>query len=47
METYEKGDHAYHYTLPKDAIFKFHSAMKETEAFSFDRIRFESSQLVQ
>ena len=39
METYESGGHAYHSTLPTDAIVKFHSAMKETESFGFDRIK--------
>jgi aspartate aminotransferase-like enzyme len=39
METYEKGGHAYHSTLPTDAIVNFHSAMQETEAFGFDKIK--------
>ena len=39
METYEKGGHAYHSTLPTDAIVKFHAAMKETETFGFDKIK--------
>jgi aspartate aminotransferase-like enzyme len=39
MEAYEKVGHAYHSTLPTDAIVKFHAAMKETEAFGFDKIK--------
>ncbi len=37
MEAYEGGGHAYHATMPTDAIVRFHSAMRETEAFGFDR----------
>ncbi len=39
MEAYEGGGHAYHATMPTDAIVRFHSAMRETEAFGFDRAR--------
>jgi aspartate aminotransferase-like enzyme len=39
METYEKGGHAYHTTIPTDAIFQFHASMKETEAFGFNKIK--------
>jgi aspartate aminotransferase-like enzyme len=39
MEAYEAGSYAYHSTLPTDAIVKFHSAMKEAEAFDFDKIK--------
>jgi aspartate aminotransferase-like enzyme len=39
METYEKGSHAYHFTLPANAIVSFHSAIKETGAFVFDRLK--------
>lgn len=39
MEAYENGGHAYHATLPTDALVKFHAAMKETEAFGFDAAR--------
>lgn len=37
MEAYEGGGHAYHATMPTDAIVRFHGAMRETEAFGFDR----------
>ncbi len=39
MEAYENGGHAYHATLPTDAIVKFHAAMKETEAFGFAKVK--------
>lgn len=35
MEAYEKGGHAYHATLPTDAIVGFHAAMEETKAMGF------------
>ena len=38
METYEAGGHAYHATMPTDAITKFHAAMKETETYGFDKM---------
>ncbi len=36
MEAYEKGGHAYHATLPTDAILGFRDAMLETRAMGFD-----------
>lgn len=39
MEAYEQGGHAYHATMPTDAIVKFHAAMKETEAMGFEKAR--------
>jgi aspartate aminotransferase-like enzyme len=39
MEAYENGGHAYHATLPTDAIVKFHTAMKETETFGFAEVK--------
>jgi aspartate aminotransferase-like enzyme len=38
MQAYENGGHAYHATMPTDALVKFHSAMKETEAVGFENI---------
>lgn len=35
METYEKGGHAYHATMPTDAIVGFRDAMLETKAMGF------------
>jgi aspartate aminotransferase-like enzyme len=36
MEAYEKGGHAYHATMPTDAILGFRDAMLETEALGFE-----------
>ncbi len=36
MEAYEKGGHAYHATMPTDAIVGFRDAMVETKAMGFD-----------
>jgi aspartate aminotransferase-like enzyme len=36
METYEKGGHAYHATMPTDAIVGFRDAMIETQAMGFE-----------
>ena len=35
MEAYEKGGHAYHATMPTDAILGFRDAMAETKAMGF------------
>ena len=39
METYEKGGHAYHATLPTDALRAVRNAMRETEAHGFELAR--------
>ncbi len=36
MEAYEKGGHAYHATMPTDAIVGFRDAMIETKAMGFE-----------
>lgn len=36
MEAYEKGGHAYHATMPTDAIVGFRDAMAETQAMGFE-----------
>ncbi|WP_135450715.1 aminotransferase class V-fold PLP-dependent enzyme [Tabrizicola caldifontis] len=36
MEAYEKGGHAYHATMPTDAIVGFRNAMVETKAMGFE-----------
>lgn len=41
MQAYENGGHAYHATLPTDSLVHFHKAMKETEAYGFDKVRAE------
>jgi aspartate aminotransferase-like enzyme len=39
MEAYLGGGHAYHATMPTDALRALHRAMGETEAFGFERAR--------
>ena len=41
METYEGGGHAYHSTLPTDALQRLRDTMTETEAYGFQRVREE------
>lgn len=45
MEAYENGGHAYHATMPTDALTKFRDTMKETEAYGFDKVREEQLDL--
>ncbi len=45
MEAYENGGHAYHATMPTDALVKFHDAMKETKAIGFDVLRAQQQEL--
>ncbi|MCM2253658.1 MAG: aminotransferase class V-fold PLP-dependent enzyme [Ramlibacter sp.] len=45
METYEGGGHAYHATLPTDALVQLRDAMKETQAYGFARVRAEQEAL--
>jgi aspartate aminotransferase-like enzyme len=45
MEAYENGGHAYHATMPTDAIAKFRDTMKETEDYGFDKVRAEQQEL--
>jgi aspartate aminotransferase-like enzyme len=37
METYEGGGHAYHATMPTDALTRLREVMQETRAYGFDR----------
>lgn len=39
MEAYENGGHAYHATLPTDALARFRDAMQETRAQGFETVR--------
>ncbi len=39
METYENGGHAYHATLPTDALLHARDAMQETQRFGFENAR--------
>jgi aspartate aminotransferase-like enzyme len=41
METYEGGGHAYHTTLPTDALLRLCDTMKETQAYGFAKVRDE------
>jgi aspartate aminotransferase-like enzyme len=41
METYEKGGHAYHATLPTDGLTRLAAAMQETQAYGFARVKAE------
>lgn len=45
MEAYENGGHAYHATMPTDALLKFRNTMKETEAYGFDKVKQEQWEL--
>ena len=45
MEAYEKGGHAYHATMPTDALRAFHDAMQETEADGFARMKAAQEEL--
>ncbi|MEE2761745.1 MAG: alanine--glyoxylate aminotransferase family protein [Pseudomonadota bacterium] len=45
MEAYEGGGHAYHATMPTDALVNFRDAMKETEAYGFDKVKDEAWEL--
>ncbi len=39
MEAYERGGHAYHATMPTDALARLRDAMDETRRFGFERAR--------
>jgi len=45
METYEGGGHAYHATLPTDALARVRDVMFETRAYGFAKVRDEQQQL--
>jgi aspartate aminotransferase-like enzyme len=45
MEAYENGGHAYHATMPTDALKRFRDAMKETEEYGFDKVRAAQQEL--
>ena len=45
MAAYENGGHAYHATLPTDAIAAFAAVMRETEAYGFDKVKSEQQEL--
>ncbi len=39
MQAYENGGHAYHATMPTDALRAFRDTMIETKEYGFDRLR--------
>ena len=39
MQTYEAGGHAYHATMPTDALRAFRDTMQETRDYGFDRLK--------
>ena len=45
MQAYENGRHAYHATMPTDALIAFRDVMKETEAYGFEKVREEQQEL--
>jgi aspartate aminotransferase-like enzyme len=45
METYEGGGHAYHATLPTDALVRTRDVMLETRAYGFEKLRDEQFEL--
>jgi aspartate aminotransferase-like enzyme len=40
-EGYEKGQHAYHTTMPTDALVRLREVMQETREYGFDKVRTE------
>ena len=45
MQAYENGGHAYHATMPTDALAQFRDVMQETEAYGFDKVKLEQQEL--
>ncbi len=45
MAAYESGGHAYHATMPTDALRDFRDVMLETRAYGFDKVRDEQLEL--
>jgi aspartate aminotransferase-like enzyme len=45
MESYESGAHAYHATMPTDALMRNRDVMIETRAYGFDKLRDEQLEL--
>ncbi|MDO4878901.1 MAG: aminotransferase class V-fold PLP-dependent enzyme [Neisseria sp.] len=39
MEAFENGGHAYHATMPTDALMRLHGVMKEAHAFGLEKLR--------
>ncbi|WP_141735162.1 aminotransferase class V-fold PLP-dependent enzyme [Oligoflexus tunisiensis] len=47
MQAYEAGGHAYHATMPTDALARFHAVMQEAEALGFARLADQQQELGQ
>jgi aspartate aminotransferase-like enzyme len=45
MQAYENGGHAYHATMPTDALTRFRDTMLETQEYGFDKVREEQLEL--
>jgi aspartate aminotransferase-like enzyme len=45
MEAYEKGGHAYHATMPTDALTRLREVMQETRSYGFDKVKAEQAAL--
>lgn len=45
MRAYENGGHAYHATMPTDALVKFRDAMLEAKEIGFDTLKFSQLEL--
>ena len=45
METYEGGGHAYHTTMPTDALVRLSEVMAETRAYGFAKVKQEQQDL--
>ncbi len=47
MEAYENGGHAYHATMPTDALTCFRDVMQEAAAYGFDKLHLQQQELGQ
>jgi aspartate aminotransferase-like enzyme len=45
MESYEAGGHAYHATMPTDALTRLREVMQETRNYGFEKVRSEQMEL--
>lgn len=45
MQAYEQGGHAYHATMPSDALARFRDVMLETHGYGFDTVRTQQLEL--
>ena len=45
MQSYEKGTHSYHTTMPTDALTRLREVMKETQLYGFEKVRQEQIEL--